>query len=79
MGDCLSGCPSGRNSVFGGSSCIWIIIILLFCGGCGNNGSFGSGCGDNNDCSCIIWILLILCLCGGSCGNNNSCGCGCGC
>ncbi|MGN0164687.1 MAG: chorion class high-cysteine HCB protein 13 [Lachnospiraceae bacterium] len=76
MGDCLSGCPSGRNSCFGGNSCIWILILLFFCGGgCGSNFGFGS-CGDNNDCSCIIWILLILCLCGGGC-NNNSCGCGC--
>jgi len=51
---------------------MWIILLLLFCGGCGSN---NNGCGnllggsDNGCCSWIIWILLISCFCG----NNNSC------
>ena len=55
-------------------SCIWIIILLLLCGGCGGGGFCGgNGCGCDNDC---IWIILILLFC---CGNNNGGGCGCGC
>ncbi|MDD6102726.1 MAG: chorion class high-cysteine HCB protein 13 [Clostridiales bacterium] len=71
MGECLSGCQNGRNGFLGGcgnNSCIWILLILLCCGG------NGFGCGD--DCCSIIWILLILCFCGNGCGNQ---GCGCGC
>ncbi|MBT9731431.1 hypothetical protein [Coprococcus eutactus] len=78
-------CACGRNGLScGGScgcnSCTLIIILLLFCGGCGDNG-FGGGCGNDNSC---IWIILLLLCCGG-CGNsNNGCGCGgcgndCGC
>lgn len=51
-----------------GFSCIWIIIILLFCCN-GSNGIFGGGfgCGGSeNGCSSIIFIILILCLCGGN-------------
>ena len=71
-------CGCGNNS---NNSCIWIILILLFC--CGNNGLGSSdGCGSDNSC---IWIIILLFLCGGF-GNNslgcNSCGnsrdnCGC--
>ena len=61
-----SGCGCNNNS------CIWIILILLFCG---NNswgmGRSGCGCGDN---SCL-WIIILLIFCGGF-GNNRS-GCGC--
>ena len=77
--NCGGGC--GCNNGFGNNSCIWIIIILLFCcngngfGGCDrgcdrdcNNGLFGG------DCSCIIIIILLLCFCGGS---NGLFGCGC--
>ena len=73
-------CGCGCESNFGGNSCIWIILLLLCCGGCGNGWSNGNGCGND---SCL-WIILLLIFCGG-CGNgfgNNGCGCsnnGCGC
>lgn len=59
-----------NNSIFGGDSCTWIIILLLLfsCGGCGNGFLSGNGCGcgnDNNGCSCLILILLLFC-CGGN-------------
>lgn len=83
------GCAQ-NNSIFGGNSCIWIILLLLFCGG-NNGGLFGNnGCGCNNGCGntslfsgnggcCewIIWILLLSSFCGNGCGCNNNCGCGC--
>ncbi|MGN1167513.1 MAG: chorion class high-cysteine HCB protein 13 [Lachnospiraceae bacterium] len=67
--DC--GCDSG---FFGGNnSCLWIILLLIFCGGCGNS-RWGDrddrcGCGCNDSC---LWIILLLIFCGG-CGNR--CGC----
>lgn len=64
--NCGNGCGCGNNS------CIWIILILLFC--CGNNGIGSSDCGCGNDNSCI-WIILILLFCGGL-GNNSWGGCG---
>lgn len=76
------GCSNNScNSLFGGNnSCIWIILLLFFCGGngCGCNGTslFGgnNGCGnDNNCCEWIIWLLILSSFCG------NGCGCGCGC
>ena len=66
-------CGCGCNSTFGfgnNNSCLWIILLLIFCGGCGNNGC-GSNYGYNNGCgndSCL-WIILLLIFCGG-CGNN---------
>ena len=75
------GCNNNRSGFFGGS-CIWIILLLIFCGN--GNGILGgnccndcdNGCGNNNCCEWIIWILLISCFCG----NNNGCGCNnCGC
>ncbi len=76
-------CGCGNNNGFMGGSCIWIIILLFFCGGnngCGNgcgNGILGgnNGCDNNNCCDWLIWILLISCFCGG----NNGCGCNNGC
>lgn len=67
------GCGNMDNcNGFGGlSSCVWIIILLLCCGGCGNGR--GDGCGFGGD-SCI-WIILILLFCCN--GNGNGCGCGC--
>lgn len=65
------GCTQTNNSC-GCSNCMWIILILLFCGGW-NNGD-GCGCGNGtglfnngNGCGCdaLIWILLLSC-----------CGCG---
>ncbi|MBQ2801375.1 MAG: chorion class high-cysteine HCB protein 13 [Lachnospiraceae bacterium] len=60
------GCGSCEG---GNNSCIWIILLLLFCGnGCGNgNGILGGNCGGGCDCSIIIIILLLVC-----CGNGNS-------
>ena len=40
------------NNGWGGNSGLWIILILIliFCCGCGNNG--GNSCGCNNNCDC---------------------------
>ncbi len=84
MSDCLTnscGCNSGCG-FFGGSgnSCIWIILLLLFCG---NGNGCGSIFGGDDYCCSIIWILLILSLCGNGSGcgqsSSNNCGCNCGC
>ena len=75
---CNNNCGCNGGFFGGDNSCLWIILLLLFCGGCGGNGflSNGNGCGcndNNNSCGCnFIWILLLLSCCGG-CGN----GCGC--
>ena len=74
--NCGNGCGC-EGGVSNNNSCLWIIILLLFCGGLGNNGcgcgngSCGcgngvGGIGNGSDCSCIILILLLLC-CGGNC------------
>ncbi|MFR8623249.1 chorion class high-cysteine HCB protein 13 [[Ruminococcus] torques] len=69
--NCGCGCENGM------SSCLWIILLLACCGGCGNmNSGCGNGCGND---SCL-WIILLLLFCGGNsfgggCGSN--CGCGC--
>ncbi len=64
------GCTQATNN--GGCNCMWIILILLFCGGWNNND--GCGCsngngffGNGSSCGCdaLIWILLLSC-----------CGCG---
>ena len=91
MGDLSStnyGCGCGRNertscgcnNGCGNNSCLWIILILLFCGGGNTFGRGGCGCNDGGDNSCL-WIILILLFCGGgnTFGMNNGCGCGCGC
>lgn len=44
----------------GGFNCLWLIILLLCCGGCGN------GCGASTgkcDCGCIIPVIVALCCC----------------
>ena len=54
------------------NSCMWLILLLLFCGGgCGHNDcGYGGGC-DN---SCLMIILLLFCCGGcGSLGNFNGC------
>ncbi len=78
-------CGCGSNN-----SCIWIILILLFC--CGNGNSVfsssdgcGCGCGNDNNCIWIIILLLLFCNngstwgcnnCGNNCGNTrDNCGC----
>lgn len=71
---CGGGCGWSTNGGCNGSSLIWILLLLCFCGG-GNNGC-GRGDGGNS-CDSLIWILLLLCFCGG--GNNNSSCLGCGC
>lgn len=73
---CTSTTNRCGNGIFGGNNCIWIILLLLFCGGngCGNDscgcgaGLFGGG-DNNNCCEWIIWILLISCFCGNGCGS----------
>ena len=68
------GCNNGNDyntaNFFGGNSCIWIILLLLFCNGndngCGRSGLFGRG-GNNGGCCEWIILLLILSSC---CGNN---------
>lgn len=69
---------SNNNS--GCSSWIWIIILLFFCGGCGNNndcgcgfggmGNFFGGNGCDNGNSCCEWIIILILLFS-CCGNNN--------
>lgn len=70
------GCGSPANfNGCGNNSCIWLILILIFCGGCGGSGVFAnSGCGCDDGCggprggcggcdnSCF-WIILILLFC----------------
>ena len=63
--NCGCGCDSGVSTLGGNNSCLWIILLLICCGGLGRNGDgCGCGCGDN---SCI-WIILLLLCCGG-CGD----------
>ncbi len=80
--NCGCGCVNERSNgcgcEFGNNSCIWIILLLLFCGG-NSWGSNRGGCGCDDSC---IWIIILLFCCGGfggnGCGSNRS-GCGCGC
>lgn len=75
---------STANGLFGGN-CIWLILLLLFCGN--NNGTSllsGNGCGNGNDCcEWIIWLLILSSICGcngyNTANNGNGYGCGCGC
>ena len=75
--NCGCGCESGMSN-WGGcnNSCLWIILILLFCGcgenGFGNFGNCGCGCENGMDNCWIIIIILLFCCCG----NNSNCGCG---
>ena len=59
-GCCNNDCGCGNNTgLFNGGdgcSCMWIILLLLFCGG---NGSTFSNCGNNSSCDLLILILLI--------------------
>ena len=60
-GGCSDGC--------GDNSCIWIILLLLFCGN-GSGFGIGGGCGCNGNCGCsTTWTNG----CGNTCGD--SCGC----
>ena len=49
------------NNGFGGSGCLWIILlIIILCGCCGNGNSWGgNNCGCSNGCG----------------GCDNGCGC----
>lgn len=72
--NCGCGCGNERSGGcgLGNNSCLWIILLLIFCGG--NSCGFGrSGCGGDDSC---LWIILLLIFCGG-CGNSRSGGCGC--
>lgn len=81
---CGCGCDHGCNSCgsglfnFGGNnSCIWIILLLVFCNGNGNGilggNNCGCGCDNNNSCCSIIILILLSVFCNGGC--NNGCGC----
>ena len=61
--NCGCGCENGN----GMSSCLWIILLLCCCGGCGN-GFSGNGFGND---SCL-WIIGHLC--GGGGGGNTGAG-----
>ncbi|MCI7275982.1 MAG: hypothetical protein PUF59_05055 [Lachnospiraceae bacterium] len=74
---CGCGCGCERSGC--GNNTLFLILILLCCTGDGCFGGIGNafnggGCGGNNSCDLLIWILLISCLCG----NNSGCGGGCG-
>ena len=47
-----------NNGFCGGNMCWIIILLILFCG-CGNNGLYGGGCGNQSN----------------GCGCDNNCGC----
>ena len=69
------GCGYENGGLFsnnGNNSCLWIILLLIFCGGCGGSGRMGDGCGCGCGNDSCMWIILLLIFCGG-CGN----GCGC--
>ena len=34
--NCGCGCERNERSGFGNNSCLWIILLLFCCGGCGN-------------------------------------------
>ena len=42
-----NGCGCGNDCGFANNSCLWIILLLICCGGLGNG---CSGCGCGNDC-----------------------------
>lgn len=86
MSSLNSNCGCGNNGygLFGSSSCTWIILLLLFCGGnngCGNNGTSLFGGNNGGCCDLLIWLLILSSCCGGNNGYNsanngcNSCGC----
>lgn len=63
------------NESRGGSNCgcsswIWIILLLVFCGGCGGSGhgrcdnDCGFFGGNNGCCEWIIILLILSCCCG---------------
>ncbi|MCD7806062.1 MAG: chorion class high-cysteine HCB protein 13 [Lachnospiraceae bacterium] len=83
MSDLTNGCGCGNSTsaystnncgcLSGSNSCLWIILLLLFCGGscgCGNGTSSNSLFGGGNSCE---WIIILLLCCG--CLGNNGCGC----
>lgn len=83
LSNCGCGCETNMNDCgrcgrrddcdcgfFGNNSCLWIILILIFCGGCGNGFGRRDDCRGGND-SCL-WIILLLIFCGG-CGNGFGC------
>ena len=55
--NCGCGCDNNCGGNWENNSCLWIILLLIFCGGCGNN-RIGDGCGCGGD-SCL-WIILLL-------------------
>lgn len=72
---CSNNGVNPNSGLFGGN-CIWLILLLLFCGGNGNGLRSGINGNDGNSCcEWIIWLLILSSICGGN-GNNNGCGCG---
>lgn len=67
--DCDRDCRCNNGFFGGNNSCLWIILLLIFCGGCGCGdrrwGDRNDRCGCNDSC---LWIILLLIFCGG-------CGC----
>ncbi len=59
-----NGCGCGNDCGFANNSCLWIILLLICCGG------YGNGCGGYGNDSCL-WIILLLICCGGL---GNGCG-----
>lgn len=72
------------NCCFGGNSSLWILIILLILGTCGNT---FSSCAFRG-CGWPLLAALVYCMCKNGtlqslmssiCGNNDNGSCGCGC
>ena len=53
-----------NNFDFGGCDCLWIILLLMCCGGLGNS------CGNSGGCICTIIPVLVALSCCGGCGNS---------
>ena len=61
---CNNGCNNNCNNGLMGGSCIWIILLLVFCGGCGNGmggilGGNNCDCDNNNNGCCDIGSLTV--------------------
>lgn len=73
--NCQSSCDRdcGWNFCNGcnGTSIIWILFLLCFCG----NGSGFSGRDGCNSCDSLIWIIILLFLCGNDGSSHIGCGC----
>ncbi len=59
--NCDSNCGGGRKGNTGMPSCLWLILLLTCCGGCGGYTMPKNGCGNDN----CMWLVLLLLCCGG--------------